>query len=258
MAVGDMIRTPALGKKSPGDTAYGITQEYGVYNAEADALGWYDYAAAHGLKKGEHPGLDIAAPRGTRAFALNPGTVEFAGFSDSFSPHPVVIKTQDNPSTPGNEAGHIEIYGHLMQDTVRQGDIVKPGTHLGFTGEQTVAGTENPDGSGPHLHFELGRLPNVNTPVVNAPGPSGRPDAARGTPYTLVNPTNWLKQGGDPSSTPGPGGDESSDPGSDPGGPVGTGLDPTAILASVGEILKQFWWIILGALLIGIGVWKVA
>ena len=248
----EMIRTPALGQKYPGDTAYPITQGYGVYNSEHPE--WYDYAKYHGLKAGEHPGLDVGAPRGTQVFALNPGTVEFAGFSESFRPRPVVIKTKDNPETRANEEGYIEIYGHLMQDTVKRGDTVKPGTHLGFSGEQTVAGTDTPDGSGAHVHFEIGKLPSPGTQVTNI-GAGGVPgtSATGGTPYTVIDPHGWLTRTAGPD-TGNPGNPDNPEQPTEPG--TGSSVDITGLLANITEILKQFWWIVLGAILIALGIWK--
>lgn len=156
-----------------GGSSYEITQEYGV-NLDSIDDDDYAYAATLGMPYGSHVGLDIGMPRGTAIYALNPGKVEFAGFSDSFRPRPVWIKTRDNPETQQNESGHMEIYGHLWENTVSTGNEVREGQALGISGEQTIRGTMSPDGSGPHLHFELRKPGNTQ---------SG---------WQAVNPIGWL------------------------------------------------------------------
>jgi hypothetical protein len=210
------MRSAAWGGK---DVA--VSQEYGVYNAEADALGWYDYVTAYGLPKGHHGGIDIALEKGTPLYALHPGEVIAAGFSDSFRPSPVWIETDDNPETRHDESGYVEIWGHMWTNAVKRGDRVKPGQNLGTSGEQTTRGTWTPDGSGPHLHFELRR---------------------GGT--QLVDPTGWLT-GTNPAPIPGDDGQDDPAP-DDPGG--GSLIDGAA------DIAKRFGIGLLGAALMLIGV----
>jgi murein DD-endopeptidase MepM/ murein hydrolase activator NlpD len=161
MAVGDKISSPVWGNK-----AYEVTQEWGVLGADPSL-----YPAGHGLPAGYHGGLDIGVPKYTPIYALNPGEVIWAGFKDTFRPNPVFIRTKDNPDTPFDEEGYTEIYGHLWADSVQQGASVKPGDKLGISGEQTLLNTMTPDGTGPHLHFEL-----------------------YGPDDMSVNPTRWLQQ----------------------------------------------------------------
>lgn len=201
-----------------------ITQGFNVYNAEYDAQGAYDYVTQYGLEKGHHGGLDIGVEKGTRLYALNPGRVVQAGFSDSFRPSPVWIEADDNPETTRDESGYIEIFGHMWTNAVKTGDRVKPGQILGTSGEQTVRGTWTPDGSGPHLHFELRR---------------------GGT--RIEDPTGWLT-GTNPA--PIPGDDAPDDPDdSDPDPPAGG-----SILDGAADIAKRFGIGLLGAGLILIGV----
>lgn len=199
-----------------GGTDAAISQGFNEYNADADALGWYDYVTAYGLEKGHHGGLDIALEKGTRLYALNPGRVVAAGFSDSFRPSPVWIEAEDNPETRADESGYIEIFGHMWTNTVKTGDRVKPGQNLGTSGEQTVRGTWTPDGSGPHLHFELRRGGTV-----------------------IEDPTGWLT-GTNPAPLPDDD-DGQGDPADDPGG--------GSILDQVADTGKR-----LGIALVGLGL----
>lgn len=201
-----------------------IYQDFNVYNADYDASGGYDYVTAYGLEKGHHGGLDIGVDKGTKLYALNPGRVTAAGFSDSFRPAPVWIETEDNPETITDEAGHTEIWGHMWTNSVQSGQMVKPGQLLGTSGEQTVRGTWEPDDTGPHLHFELRQ--------------------GRNGGHTIINPTKWLTGGVTPTEgTPAP---------EDSGDPAPTG-DP-GILGGLGDLGKRAGVAIFGALLLLIGV----
>lgn len=137
-----------------------ISQAFGVYNPELAS--WYGYAADYGWPAGTHIGLDVATPKFTPIYAAQDGVVKEAGWSDSFRPNPVRISEKD-----GDEA----IYGHLWSAAVSNGQKIKRGQLLGYSGEQTVAGTMTPDGSGPHIHFEL-RRPDPVTGGMTAVDPT--------------------------------------------------------------------------------------
>lgn len=196
-----------------------ISQQFGVYNPElAD---WYGYAADYGWAAGTHIGLDVAVPKYTPIKAAQSGTVKEAGWSDSFRPNPVRVIEDD-----GDEA----IYGHLWSASVVPGQKVKRGQLLGYSGEQTVKGTMTPDGSGPHLHFEL-----------------RRPDSATGG-YVAVDPTAELT-----------GGFDNRDPGQDYGKnpyQLGLSLDSATVESGFGRFVLGAGgiiaalvgaWVLLGA-----------
>ena len=169
---------PNISSSVWGGDSVPIYQGFGAI--DPDTASMYDYAVDYGYPAVTHIGLDIGVEKGTPIYALNEGTVDFAGFNNSFRPNPVYIKTKDDPDTKQNEADYVEVYGHLWTNSVRTGDKVKAGKQIGVSGEQTVSGTTDvPDGTGPHLHFEL-RQPSGNTP-------SG---------YLAVDPTNWLQKKG--------------------------------------------------------------
>jgi murein DD-endopeptidase MepM/ murein hydrolase activator NlpD len=125
---------------------YPITQGFGPdggFNPE-----WYGYAAQYGWPAGTHIGLDVGTPKLTPIHAAQDGVVIRAGWDDSFRPNPVWVRERD---------GDVAIYGHLWEENVAVGQHVAAGQRLGASGEQTYKGTMTPDGSGPHIHFELRR-----------------------------------------------------------------------------------------------------
>ncbi len=175
--VGQSVTSPVWG-----NVAYEVTQDFGVIGFRPD---WYDYSRFHGFPPGYHIGLDVGTPKGTPVYATSDAMVKQAGFSDSFRPNPVILETLDDPRTTGNDAGITEIYGHLWTDTVTTGQKVAKGQLLGYTGEQTVRGTMTPDGSGPHIHFEVydtkgnavNPLPILNANFTPSPGGNTPPSA---------------------------------------------------------------------------------
>lgn len=230
------IRSPAWDM-----VAFPINQGFNDYNEEADAKGWYDYVTAYGLQKGHHGGIDVGMPQGTLIRSLHRGSVVFAGFSDSFRPRPVWIRPDDDPLTQVDESRYVEIYGHLWANAVQTGQSVKKLQKIGISGQQTIAGTMTPDGSGEHLHFELREDTEVSDQT---------PGGAR-----LRDPRNWLTQTGEtdePSNLPGadvPPVDEPPD-----SSPV-SGL--TGILAAVEENGRLLAVLLLGAGLVLVGIWRI-
>ena len=109
---------------------------------------WYQYGLQLCLNGCQHPGMDIGLQRGTALFAAEGGRVDFAGPSRAYRPHYVAINA---------DSGGLHIYGHLwkVDPGVVTGGRVEAGQYLGDSGEQTKPGTMTPDGSGPHLHFEV-------------------------------------------------------------------------------------------------------
>jgi murein DD-endopeptidase MepM/ murein hydrolase activator NlpD len=111
---------------------------------------WYQYGKQLCLNGCQHPGMDIGMPRGTALYAVVSGRVAFAGWDQYYRPHHVDITGDD---------GTYYIYAHMwsVDPAVQAGGRVEQGQYLGESGEQTWSGTMNPDGSGPHLHFEARR-----------------------------------------------------------------------------------------------------
>lgn len=151
-----------------GNDAYPITQEFGGYNPGTADM--YQYAAEYGWPAGTHIGLDVGVPLGTNIYAAEGGSVVQAGMSTSFRPRPVWIEEDD---------GDIAIYGHLATNAVRLGDDVERGDLLGQSGEQTHPGTTIPDGTGPHIHFELRRSGKAIDPDESLRGTGKVSDTSR-------------------------------------------------------------------------------
>jgi murein DD-endopeptidase MepM/ murein hydrolase activator NlpD len=141
-----------------GNVPYPITQDFGVIHPQTAPMypGW-SYTEPLGWPAGTHLGIDIAMNRGTKIYAAHAGKVEQGGpaLAQFFRPHPVYLRTEDDPNTQKDESGYLEIYGHLWQNVVNMGDRVTQGQFIGYSGEQTELGTMTPDQTGAHLHFEL-------------------------------------------------------------------------------------------------------
>jgi murein DD-endopeptidase MepM/ murein hydrolase activator NlpD len=87
-----------------------------------------------------HPGVDLAASKGTTVHPWKTGIVKFSGWQPEYGK--IVIVAHDD----GTETA----YAHNSKNLVKAGDRVEAGTRialLGSTGRST----------GPHLHFELRR-----------------------------------------------------------------------------------------------------
>jgi murein DD-endopeptidase MepM/ murein hydrolase activator NlpD len=113
---------------------------------------WYNYSVDVGLPRCTHPGMDIGVTKHTALYAAAAGTVERVGADGFYLPFHVDIRTTD---------GELHIYGHMwsIDPEIVKGGQVQVGQFLGTSGEQTLPGTMEPDGSGPHLHFER-RVPD--------------------------------------------------------------------------------------------------
>jgi murein DD-endopeptidase MepM/ murein hydrolase activator NlpD len=85
-----------------------------------------------------HPGMDIAAPKGSRVEAAAAGRVTFAGASRGYGRMVVVDHGGDLKT----------VYAHLATVFASQGQAVRRGDLLG-----TVGMTGNT--TGPHLHYEV-------------------------------------------------------------------------------------------------------
>jgi murein DD-endopeptidase MepM/ murein hydrolase activator NlpD len=103
-----------------------------------------------------HDGIDIAAPIGTPARAGMTGTVVFAG-ADGDGPlcnrgyrgYGLAVLVDGGNGRPPGE-GWQALYAHLSRIDVAVGDVVRPDTVLGASGDTGCV-------SGAHLHFGLRR-----------------------------------------------------------------------------------------------------
>jgi murein DD-endopeptidase MepM/ murein hydrolase activator NlpD len=112
----------------------------------------YPYGSTRGGTLRPHTGVEFLVPEGTPILAVSPGTVRFAGTDNevAYGPHLdfygnlIIIEAQ---STFGSLPVY-QLYGHLSEVLVSEGQGVLAGKVIGLSGASGVA-------DGPHLHFEV-------------------------------------------------------------------------------------------------------
>ncbi|MCR4804144.1 MAG: peptidoglycan DD-metalloendopeptidase family protein [Clostridia bacterium] len=99
----------------------------------------YTLSSPFGMRWGTlHTGVDLAAPMGSRIYASDGGTVEFAGWHGSYG-YLIII----------NHGGLYETYyAHCSAMLVSAGDEVVQGQNIGLVGSTGFS-------TGPHCHFEI-------------------------------------------------------------------------------------------------------
>jgi len=85
-----------------------------------------------------HPGLDIAVPKGTPVYSPAEGVVTFAGRKGDYG----------NLVELDHGTGYVTRFGHLSQIDVEVGDRVMKGQIIGLVGSTGRS-------TGPHLHYEV-------------------------------------------------------------------------------------------------------
>ena len=85
-----------------------------------------------------HSGIDIGAPHGTAVRAPTTGRVVFAGWQSGYG-RTIVIDHGHRVHT---------LYAHLSKVRVSRGQVIKPGSTIGSTGNTGSV-------TGPHLHYEV-------------------------------------------------------------------------------------------------------
>jgi murein DD-endopeptidase MepM/ murein hydrolase activator NlpD len=96
-----------------------------------------------------HAGTDFSAPVGTKVIATADGTVAFSGFDKGYGKK-VVIEH-------GN--GYQTIYAHLSKAVIRQGQHIRRGDIIAFSGNSGLS-------TGPHLHYEIRKDNAVVNPTA--------------------------------------------------------------------------------------------
>ncbi len=87
---------------------------------------------------GRHTGLDFAGPSGSTIVSIAAGTVKSTGYEGAYGNKTVIVLDD------GTEIW----YAHQSRIAVSEGDVVRPGDVIGYTGS-----TGNV--TGPHLHLEV-------------------------------------------------------------------------------------------------------
>ena len=95
-----------------------------------------------------HPGLDLAAPKGTAVSAADAGTVIAAGWDGGYG---YCVRIDHG------EGQLVTLYGHLSSIAVKVGQTVKQGDVVGYEGSTGRS-------TGPHLHFEVRRNGKATDP----------------------------------------------------------------------------------------------
>ncbi|SDH39105.1 peptidoglycan DD-metalloendopeptidase family protein [Alteribacillus bidgolensis] len=91
-----------------------------------------------GTRDGTHYGIDIAAEKGTKVYAVKKGEIVKSYFSSSYG-NVIIVGHKDNEET---------LYAHLDKRLKEKGDLVNQGEVIGTLGNTGHS-------TGPHLHFEL-------------------------------------------------------------------------------------------------------
>ncbi|GGR82360.1 hypothetical protein GCM10010252_21250 [Streptomyces aureoverticillatus] len=102
---------------------YRVTSRYGVRG---------NWAAGH------HTGIDLGVPRGTPVYAVAGGVVVLARWSGAYG-KAVTVRMRDR---------RYVVFGHLSRISVRQGQRIRTGARIGYSGATGRA-------TGPHLHLEI-------------------------------------------------------------------------------------------------------
>ena len=111
-------------------------------------FGWRIHPIYH--KKEFHPGLDLRAKTGTPVFAPANGVVEYAHFHKKSGYGKLLIIDHN--------FGFKTLYGHLSKLIVKQGEFVKKGQIVAYTGNTGLS-------NGPHLHYEVRYIGVVLNPL---------------------------------------------------------------------------------------------
>jgi len=124
----------------------GLSLEEAVVRTEAGGLRYTAamiwpvvgrFSRLYGGPRGDHRGLDIAAPCGTPVLCPRQGVVERVQYGEGYGLHVVISH------------GHIvTLYAHLSEVLVGPGDEVRLGQPIGRVGSSGRS-------TGPHLHWEV-------------------------------------------------------------------------------------------------------
>jgi murein DD-endopeptidase MepM/ murein hydrolase activator NlpD len=140
LAIGRMVIVPGGEKPyvAKNVAAYSVKAPAGARKGTG-ALAWPSRGKLTQKYWSRHPGIDIAARKGTAVWAADSGFVVAAGWSPVGYGYHIVVDHGNGIQT---------LYAHLSRFAVRAGDTVSRGQVIGYVGS-----TGN--STGPHLHFEV-------------------------------------------------------------------------------------------------------
>lgn len=119
----------------------GVKTDLGVTLIKPISSGYTITSRFGWRSRDNHPGLDVAAPKGTAIKAAAGGTVIFAGSGSSYGGYGNIVVIQSNSSTAIR-------YAHCSKIYVRKGEVVEQGQVIAAVGSTGIS-------TGNHLHFEI-------------------------------------------------------------------------------------------------------
>ena len=119
----------------------GVKTDLGVTLIKPISSGYTITSRFGWRSRDNHPGLDVAAPRGTAIKAAAGGTVIFAGSGSPYGGYGNIVVIQSNSSTAIR-------YAHCSKIYVRRGEVVEQGQVIAAVGSTGIS-------TGNHLHFEI-------------------------------------------------------------------------------------------------------
>ena len=119
----------------------GVKTDLGVTLIKPISSGYTITSRCGWRSRDNHPGLDVAAPKGTAIKAAAGGTVIFAGSGSPYGGYGNIVVIQSNSSTAIR-------YAHCSKIYVRRGEVVEQGQVIAAVGSTGIS-------TGNHLHFEI-------------------------------------------------------------------------------------------------------
>jgi lipoprotein NlpD len=102
---------------------------------------------------GQHDGIDIAAPRGTKIHVAAQGQVLYSGAEIQGYGNMIIVRHED---------GIITVYAHNDRNLVKEGDTLSTGQVIARVGSSGSA-------SGTHVHFEVRIAETPRDPLLYLP-----------------------------------------------------------------------------------------
>ena len=119
----------------------GVKTDLGVTLIKPISSGYTITSRFGWRSRDNHPGLDVAAPKGTAIKAAAGGTVIFAGSGSPYGGYGNIVVIQSNSSTAIR-------YAHCSKIYVKKGEVVEQGQVIAAVGSTGIS-------TGNHLHFEI-------------------------------------------------------------------------------------------------------